>query len=323
MTDSKQHITSLISRNFPVLHIQDSVEKVYATFRREGLKHKIIYLYVVDDSMKLLGVVPIHRLLTADPNQLVEDIFIKRCISLPVTTTIKEARKAFSQHKFLAFPVVDEHKHFLGVLNIEAFAGDLGDISAGPRIDDLYDLFGISSDLKKEKSLLRRFALRSPWLLATFTTGAIAAFLTGYFQVTLQESISIFFFLTLVLGLNESIAMQSTTLTVSKLHKQKPNFKNYLASIEQEIPCALLLGIFYGTLTAGASWMWRNNLQLSILLGFTLLITMTLSCFWGVSIPFFFHRIEKDPKVASGPLVLGMCDLVTLLIFFFSVQKFL
>jgi magnesium transporter len=316
-------IEALISRDFPVFHVKDSVETVYSTFRKHGLKHKIIYLYVIDENKKLVGVVPVHRLLTSDPNQTVEDIFIRRCVSLPLKTSVQEARKAFSKHKFLAFPVVDELNHFIGVLNIEAFAGDLGDISAGPRVDDLYELFGISSDLKKENSIGRSFALRFPWLLATFTTGTLAAILTGYFQATLQESISVFFFLTLVLGLNESVAMQATTLTVTKLHKQKPTLKNYLTSVFNELPCSFALGVFYAILTGVAAWFLRHNFQVSILLGFTLLTTMTLSCLWGVSVPFFFHRLERDPKVASGPLVLGMSDLFTLLIFFFSAQKFL
>ena len=316
-------IESLISKDFPVFHVKDSVEKVFSTFRKNGLKHKIIYLYVIDEQQKLIGVVPVHRLLTSDPSESVEDIFIRRCISLSVKTTVAEARKSFSKHKFLAFPIVDDFNTFLGVLNIEAFAGDLGDISAGPRVDDLYELFGISSDLKKEKSISRSFALRLPWLLATFTTGTLAAILTGYFQATLQESLSVFFFLTLVLGLNESVAMQATTLTVTKLHKQKPTLKNYLASVFNELPCSFALGFFYAILTGVAAWFLRHNFQVSILLGFTLLTTMTLSCLWGVSVPFFFHRLEKDPKVASGPLVLGISDLFTLLIFFFSAQKFL
>jgi magnesium transporter len=319
----KESIKSLISSHLPVFTLQDSVEKIYATFRTHGLKHKIIYLYVVDEDQKLKGVVPVHRLLTATPAQTVKDIYINRVISLNENLTLQEARNAFSKNKFLAFPVVDDSQTFVGVLNIEAFAGDLGDISAGPRVDDLYELFGISSDLNKEKSLLRSFFLRFPWLMATFTTGIFAALLTGHFQATLQESISVLFFLTLILGLNESVSMQSVTLTVSKLHKQKPTLKNYLLNSFKELPCAALLGLFYGTLTGTTLWFLRHNLVFSRLMGFTLLVTMTLSCFWGLSIPFLFHRLRKDPKVASGPLVLGLSDISTLLIFFKLIQTWL
>ncbi|MFM8315235.1 MAG: CBS domain-containing protein, partial [Deltaproteobacteria bacterium] len=174
MKRTQPTIEPLITRDFPAFKPTDSIEKVLSTFRHNGLKHKIIYLYVVDESNQLMGVVPVHRLLTASPHQKVADIYVKRCISLSHLTSVSEARKAFSAHKFLAFPVVDSSKQFSGVLNIEAFAGDLGDISAHPRVNDLYELFGLSSELKREKSFLRSFAFRFPWLLATFTTGTFA-----------------------------------------------------------------------------------------------------------------------------------------------------
>lgn len=323
MKRSHQSITHLITRDFPVFHITDSIETVLTTFRSGALKHKIIYLYVVDDHRRLVGVVPVHRILTASPSTLVKDIYINRCISLPHTVSMSEARKAFATHKLLAFPVIDDSRQFIGTLNIEAFAGDLGDISAHPKVDDLYELFGISAELKKEKNILKRFSFRLPWLFATFTTGLFAALLTGHFQTTLQQYLSLFFFLTLVLGLNESVAMQATTLAVTSLHKQKPSLKNYFANLLQELPCALLLGLFYGGLTGILSSLFKSSEPYSWLLGLTLILTMTLSCFWGISVPFFFHRLNKDPKVASGPLVLGLSDLGTLSLFFYFAKLFL
>ncbi|MCR1827894.1 hypothetical protein [Ectopseudomonas oleovorans] len=62
-----------------------------------------------------------------------------------------------------------------------------------------------------------------PWLLATIASGTLCALLASLYELTLAKSIVLAFFLTLVLGLGESVSMQSMSVTIQALRSVRPN----------------------------------------------------------------------------------------------------
>jgi magnesium transporter len=54
---------------------------------------------------------------------------------------------------------------------------------------------------------LRAFRFRFPWLAATIGSGVLCTLLTSAYEMTLAKSLSLAFFLTLMLGLGESVAI--------------------------------------------------------------------------------------------------------------------
>ncbi|NBX92289.1 MAG: magnesium transporter [Proteobacteria bacterium] len=316
-------IEGLLRRDFPAVYENTTVEQVFQKFREAGLQHKIIYLYVLDAEDKLLGVLPLRRLLVAEPASSVKNIYLKNCMTLTPETSLSQAKKAFSKHKFLAFPVVDSLGKFQGVLDIESFAGDLGDVSARRNFNDIYDLFGVHWDRDNQTSGWMMFLNRIPWLGATFLSGMACAFLTGQFEHTLQGAIVFACFLTLILGLNESVSMQSATLTVQKLHDSLPNFRNLLLALQNEFIPALGIALSCGVAAAFVSYIWKGVSSVSLALGLSLFVSLIASCIWGVIVPFTLHRASRDPRFASGPLVLAFTDLTTLLIYFSCASRLL
>ena len=111
---------------------------------------RIIYFYVVDESMKLLGVVPTRRLLLAALDARVADVMITAVIAIPSFATLLDACEFFTMHRLLAFPVVDEARRLVGVIDIEAYTKELAETadgntapaSPGPR-DDVFQLIGV------------------------------------------------------------------------------------------------------------------------------------------------------------------------------------
>ena len=47
-----------------------------------------------------------------------------------------------------------------------------------------------------------------------------------------------------------------------------------------------------------------------------LLVAMIISSFVGTVIPMFFHKINVDPAVASGPLITTINDLVAVVVYY-------
>src|SRR5438046_10537391 len=78
--------------------------------------------------------------------------------------------------------------------------------------DEIFQALGFRLSHLRGASAWRFFRHRFPWLLATIFGGTMCALLAGAFEATIASSVVIAFFLTMVLGLNESVSMQPMTV---------------------------------------------------------------------------------------------------------------
>ncbi|MDD4286783.1 MAG: CBS domain-containing protein [Candidatus Peribacteraceae bacterium] len=79
-------------------------------------KEVIMYLYVVDDAARLIGVLDLKELLVTDPSRVLKDAMIDRIITLKQDSTLKDALELFNRYDFRALPVVDGNGVLLGAL---------------------------------------------------------------------------------------------------------------------------------------------------------------------------------------------------------------
>lgn len=306
-------------KDFTTLRQEDTVHQALDTIRRQGVAEKIVYFYVLDGEERLVGVVPTRRLLTAPLDRLVKGIMIGRVIALPHTATLLEACELFVLHKFLAFPVVDEQRRMVGVVDVSVFTDEVLDLEAEEdptRTDALFEALGFRLAQVRGASPAKAFRARFPWLLATVSSGTLCAVLVSAYEVTLARSLVLAFFLTLVLGLGESVAMQSMTVTIQALRASRPTWRWYLNAFRREIGTALLLGGGCGLLVGLIVWLWRGTGLAAVSIGASIVLTVGAACLFGLSVPALLHALKLDPKIAAGPLALALADLFTLLIYF-------
>ncbi len=79
-------------------------------------KDVIMYLYVLDDTGKLLGIIDFKELIESDPDLSVRDVMVENIISLDPESTLKEASLTFTRYGLRALPIMDETDHLLGVV---------------------------------------------------------------------------------------------------------------------------------------------------------------------------------------------------------------
>ena len=309
-------------KDFPLLEAEASVEKALETIRREGIGERVIYFYAVDEQRRLVGVVPTRRLLTAAPDKTLREIMVPRVIALPATATALEACEFFVLYKLLAFPVVDADRRILGVVDADVFMQSVleteePDESPAAR-DDFFETLGFHLAQVRDASPWRTFRYRFPWLLATVTSGTICALLAGLFEATLARSLVIAFFLTMVLALNESVSMQSMSVTIQTLHSARVTWRWFVSALRREVLTALLLAIACGTLVALIVWFWRHDIRGAFVIGGSIAASLVTACLFGLGVPSLLHRWKFDPKIAAGPITLALADFFALALYFTS-----
>src|SRR6266568_6697368 len=210
-------------KDFPLLDADMSVADALERIRREGVGERVIYFFAVDAQKRLVGVLPTRRLLTAPLETPLRDIMVRRVIAIPATASVLDACEFFVLYKFFAFPVIDEQRRVVGLIDVSLFAEEiLGEHEeqarpAAPVRDDVFEVLGFHLEQIRGASPWRVFRFRFPWLLVTVAAGTICAILAGAFEATLARSLMVAFFLTMVLGLNESVSAQSMSVTIQML----------------------------------------------------------------------------------------------------------
>ena len=303
-------------RDFAQLRQDFTVQQALEAIRVQGVGEKLVYFYVVDDRQSLVGVLPTRRLLTSPLERRLAQIMITRVLAIPHTATILEACELFVLHRFLAFPVVDEQRRILGIVDVNLFTQEVLDIGEREQTDEVFEALGFRISQVRAATPWRAFRLRFPWLLTTIGSGTVCALLASRFELTIARSIVLAFFITLVLALGESVSIQSMAMTVQALRSVKPSLRGFGQAFRREAGTAVYLGIGCGALVGLIVGAWRREWLAASVIGASVALSLIAACLFGLSVPALLHTLRLDPKIAAGPVTLALTDIFTLLCYF-------
>ncbi|HUE41107.1 MAG TPA: magnesium transporter [Chthoniobacterales bacterium] len=309
-------------KDFPLLDSDMTISEALERIRREGVGERVIYFFAVDSGQRLVGVLPTRRLLTAAPETQLRDVMVRRVVAIPATATILDACEFFVLYKFFAFPVVDDQRRVVGVVDVSLFAEEiLGEREeqarpAAPIRDDVFEVLGFHLEQIRGASPWRVFRFRFPWLLVTVTGGTICAILAGAFEATLAKSLVVAFFLTMVLGLNESVSAQSMSVTIQMLRSAPVTWSWFRTALRREFVTAVLIGFACGTVVAAIVFVWRHDVLGAFTIGGSIALSLVSASLFGLGVPSLLHRFNLDPKIAAGPVTLALADICALILYF-------
>jgi magnesium transporter len=308
-------VTKHMHADFARLQLGQTVGEALAWLRAHPPAGRIIYFYVVDQNDQLSGVVPARRLVLASPETPLAQIMIRQVVTIPAGATVLEACEFFIQHRLLAFPIVDDQRHLLGVVDMQLYTDELSQLDDASSREDLFQLLGVYTTDGRQDSPLFAFRRRFPWLGCNLAAGILAAFLSGVFQEELKRVVALAFFIPVVLNLAESVSSQSVSLALHALHGQRPTWRSMLGKLRGELFTGLLLGMASGAVVAlvALAWLGVPRVGLCILGGIG--GGVAGAAMLGIALPFLLRLLRLEPRVAAGPIALAGADIITILIY--------
>src|SRR5579871_905886 len=259
-------VTAHMHQDFTRVSLGQTVGEALDELRRHPPRGRIIYFYVVDEQGRLQGVVPTRRLVLSPREQPLADLMVRRVVTLPAEATVENACEFFIQHRLLALPVVDKDKRLLGVVDMELYTDELGQLGEASRGEDLFQLLGVKMTTALQRSPWLAFRHRVPWLSCNLAAGILAAFLSGVYEKELTTVVALAFFIPVVLNLAESVSSQSVSLTLQLLHGPPPTWAALLQKVRLEMLTGVLLGLGSGAAVALVELVWLRQPRVALCL---------------------------------------------------------
>jgi magnesium transporter len=177
-------------------------------------------------------------------------------------------------------------------------------------------MVGTEAEEIKATSVLKILSLRLPWLFVSIVSGLTCAFITDFFQHNIQAIAALFLFIPVILGLSESTAVQGATIVVRNLTLGDLSLKDLGGIFIREISVGIFIGMICSVIVGVVAYIWQGNYLVGMALAASMALTISISALIGLILPIVFKTFKIDPAMASGPLVLAICDLQTLFVYF-------
>lgn len=313
---SKFHpMLKYLSNNYitikPDMDVKEAMQVLVLNSKDETMIEK---LYVVDKKNKLLGVVDLKTLIIArSPNKII-DIMRKQYRFLTEDASIDEAIEIVQQYDLEMVPIVDLNGHLKGVFTAEDALDLLKESSL-----ETYRNLASTSNTKPNPKALDKLKSRLPWLLILLFLALFTSSILSANENIISSVLVLTYFQTMILDTSGNISTQALASTVINLSMDsKLNLKKQLL---KEISIGLIntmITAMFGFIVAYVTLSILKQpkpLEVSLVVGITLLVSLFIGTLTGSIIPLIFKKLNVDPSVASGPFMTTINDVFSLLIY--------
>jgi magnesium transporter len=301
----------LMSPDVVAVHEGTTVAQAIEHIRKSVSEERSFELYVVDDHDHLVGVVPLRRLVTADPATPVRAVVTDDVISVGPDTDQEEVARVVAKYDLVAVPVVDDNRRLLGAVSVE----DVIDIMGEEASEDIFRMAGSDAAELERRPPGRIALMRLPWVLATLLIELGAAAIIHSFDETLSKVILLAAFMPVIQAISGSTGLQSVTMVVRGLATGHVQLARWWEPLLRQIQATSILGGVCAILVGATGFWWHGTPAFGLTVGCSMFISVNVSGLAGTSIPMLSKRLGLDPALTAGPFATAFQDVVGVTIF--------
>ncbi|OGL05387.1 MAG: magnesium transporter [Candidatus Rokubacteria bacterium RIFCSPLOWO2_02_FULL_68_19] len=294
----------IMSPEFVAVHEEMSVAQALDHVRKSASSEHAFYLYVVDDHDHLVGVVPLRRLITADPATPIRLIRHEDVVSVTPETDQEEAARLVAKYNLLAVPVVDGDRRLLGTVTVD----DVIDVIQQEATEDIQRFGGAAGDETVLDPPRAVFTKRLVWRFINLATAILAASVIGLFEGSIRSLATLAVFMPIVASMGGIGTTQTATVVVRGIALGDMTASVLLRVLRKEVTLGLTTGAANGVVMAGIAYLWKGQLLLSLILGVALIFNMVVAAVVGTLVPLALKTFRLDPAIASSVIITTFTD---------------
>jgi magnesium transporter len=303
--------------------VADAVEYVRVASQDEEL-HEI---YVVDDERKLIGTVPLRRLVTSPPSRKLESIADRDAVRVFADDHQESVVQDIRKYDAIAAAVVDRDGRLLGRITND----DLLDVAEEEAAEDLFRMAGTDAAELETSSVIHAARIRLTWLLpcmvGTLVTASVLLITERRFDPVLFTALAAFVPMIGAMSGNSGIQISTVIVRGFATGELASTRLQRAFSREGRIVGAMapVCGAFAWLLATiglsalhslgGSAQAGEKSARIALAIGAAMTTAILVSGGLGVGLPFLFRKTGIDPAIASGPLVTTLNDVVAVSIY--------
>ncbi len=308
-------IENLITSKVPTCFLNQTIGEVQEYVEINSIEFdNIDYIYVLDDSHALKGVISIKKLLSLAHSLKAVEVMHVDPISITKNTEPEEVVYLALSHGLKSIPVIENGNDFLGIITHY----DILRIFNKEVQEDIFKFGGIFHKVGEEytsiqSSTWHMIRSRLPWLLIGVMGGIAAASLIAQFESLLSSFIALASFIPVMVYMSDAAGTQSEALIIRSMALDTNLSMRFY--IIREIKVAAVIALVSGLLAGFMAFITRSNPLLGAIIFFSMFFSIIASVLIATTAPLLFKKLNYDPAVATGPLATIVSDITTLAIY--------
>lgn len=282
-----------------------TLEVVLRYLRRfDELPSQTDQLFVVDRGERLLGVLPVNKLLVTDPDATVAQVMEPAVVTLLQHAKADEAASAFERYDLVSAPVIDTNSNLVGRVTVDEildFVRERGheEILAQAGLREGEDVFA---------SVWASFRNRWSWLAINLVTAFIASRVIGVFEGSIEKLVALAALMPIVAGIGGNSGNQTITMIVRAAALGQVSVQNARQLIRKEITVSLVNGLVWGGVMGFVAMLLYRDVALGLVMVLAMTLNLMLAALMGVLIPMMMLKFDRDPALGSSVLITAVTD---------------
>ncbi|MGJ7457224.1 magnesium transporter [Halomonas sp. RA08-2] len=289
-----------------------SLETVARFLRwKESVPDNTHQLMVVDRDARFVGVLPIARLVSHDPEMAVADLMDREVDSIRVDMKSRDVATLFQTHDLVSAPVVDEFGLLLGRIVID----DIVDVIREDSEQALMNMAGLDEEEDLFAPIFSSAKRRAVWLGINLVTAFLAAWVIGRFEDALDKIVALAVLMPIVASMGGIAGSQTLTLAIRGMALGQISRTNSSWLLRKEVGIAALNGVVWSLVVAVLAVVWFDNVAIGAIIAAALVINMLAAGIAGIVIPLLLKRAGIDPALSGSVVLTTVTDVVGFMAF--------
>ena len=292
-----------------------TINQALDRIRDIGLEKETIYTcYVTDSKRKLIGIVGLKDIVLSNRNEFIRNVMDTNVIKVSTLTDKEEVAKMFDKYNYLALPVVDKEDRLVGIITVD----DAIDVLQDEVTEDFEKMAAIqpNDDTYFKTSVFKHAKNRILWLMLLMLTSIITGTIITNYESAFAAVPILVAFIPMLMDTGGNCGSQSSTLVIRGLATDEIETKDFLRVWWKEIRVAMIVGVLLAIINGARIFIQYRNIQLSLVVGVTLIITAMVAKSLGCIMPMLAKKLKLDPALMASPLITTMVDTCSVLVFF-------
>ena len=261
-------------------------------------------IFVVNNENEYLGELSISQIITSNPSMIVREIMETEIPAINVDLDDKEVATLFERNDLISSSVIDENNKLIGRITID----DVVDVIREDADQNLLGMAGVAEDTFAPPG--RAAKSRVFWLSMNLITAFIAASTINIFQDVIDKIVYLAILMPIVASMGGVAATQTLTIVLRGLTLEQINSSNIKWLFKRELAVSILNGIVLSILVGVITYVWFQDLTISLLISSALVINLISSVVAGIFVPLILRKFKQDPAIGGSVVVTTVTDVV-------------